>query len=227
MSSISSFRFFSDNPIVTGSATAFTYNAVTPPSVKPITLDQLKGYLIIDLSDTSQDELLNLIICIVTECAEKLTKRQFINTQFETFRDLIAFRSSEIELRRSKLVSVVSIDYENEEGMATNIPTTVFGNTFETDYSRIFLKPDQCWPTDVANIPQAIIIKFDAGYGTSSTDVPSALRGALLQHAANFYANRGDCSCDGAGAELALPAQSKKIYQQYRIQDISVSHRIS
>jgi uncharacterized phiE125 gp8 family phage protein len=214
--------FVATNEVLTGPAEAFTYTVTAGPATTPITLDELKGYLRIPLTQVSEDALLTLIIELVTLTAEKMTRRDLITKTYETFRSQISFSSLSILLRRSKLQVVNSIDYINKDNVSTNIPNTVWGNTSETDFSSIFLLPDQSWPTDVQCIPQSITISFDAGYGPAPEDVPADLRGALLQHAANFYENRGDCSCDGAGAELALPPQSKTTYDLYKIKSIVV-----
>ena len=206
----------------TGPATAFTYTVTVGPVTTPISLETLKSYLRIPASQTSEDALLTLIIELVTLCGERYTRRDFISKTYKTFRDIFF---EDIVLRRSRLVSVESINFKLD-GVLTLVDSSVYSNTFESDFSRIFLQVNEQWPGDVDPIAQAIEIEFISGYGSLETDVPADLRGALLQHAANFYENRGDCPCDGAGAELALPSQTKKIYMQYLISDITVTHQV-
>lgn len=212
--------FFPGKAVVTGPAKNFTYTVTAGPATTPISLDELKSYLRIPPSVTADDALLLLIIDLTVLTAEKIIRRDLITKTYSTFRDSIVFQADQLILRRSKLIVVNSIDYINNDDIPTNVPSTVWDNTLQADYSRVYLKLNQSWPTDAQDIPQSVTVSFDAGYGPNATDVPADIRGALLQHAANFYENRGDCACDGAGADLALPAQSKKIYDLYKIKSI-------
>ena len=225
--SVPSLRFSSDKQVLTGPATAFTYDVTSAPATTPISLAELKSYLKIPVSNTTDDALIILLIELVTEVAEKITRRDFITRTYNTFRSQAAFTAPSIELRRSKLLVINSIDYINNDGTPTNIPSTVFDTTVSNDFSNIFLNVNESWPEDVEDRPQSITIDFDAGYGPASTNVPAALRLALMQHAANYYENRGDCACDSESAAAAIPIQARKIYDLFKIKDIAVDLSIS
>lgn len=209
---------------IPGLSKAFPYTVITPPATTPISRSQLKGYLKLDETDTSEDELLDLIIDLVTEVGQCMTKRDFINRTNRTFRDVFpSLRSQGFLIRRSKLQSVNSIEFLLNT-VFTVFPLANTGFTIDNDYSTIFLKSDQDWPTDVDEEPQAVKIEFVSGYGPAATDVPAKIRGALLQHAAAFYSNRGDCSDSACGD--VLPVQAALVYRQHRIIDVAITQTI-
>jgi uncharacterized phiE125 gp8 family phage protein len=194
---------------------AFTYNVTTAAANKPLTLDTVKTYLKIPLTDCSQDEFLNMFIDAATSIGELCTGRDFINKTYTTYRD--SFYNC-LTLRKSKTSSITSIQYLLSD-VLTTVATTVYGFTDVNDYSDIFLKEDQVWPTDADNVPQAIKIIFVAGYGADETAVPVDIKFAMLAHIAFMYENRGDCSCD-INSVASLPATSKITYDKNRIINI-------
>lgn len=196
---------------------AFTYNVSTAPVNKPVTLVEVKTHLKIDAADATQDDYLNLLIDMARDFGEKYTKRTFIDTGFTTFRD--DFNDS-LLLRRSKVSAIASIKYL-VSGVLTTLSTDIYDFTDVTDFSEIFLKVDQVFPTDVDQVPQAVEIIFTAGYGTDATDVPADVKFAMLNHIAFLYSNRGDCS-DGGSVN---PNTVKSLYDKIKIIDIGSSIR--
>ncbi len=211
---------FPERNLIFGGSISFTYKVTVPPANKPVDLALVKSYL--KITDTSQDSIINLAIDLCTEVAECITKRHFITRESITFRNDF---TDVFIIRRSPLLSVVKIE-RLVDGVFTLVDATLFSNTLETDYSKIFLLPDKCWPQDNDLVPQNIKITFKTGFGPDPVDVPSKIQGALLQHIANFFENRGDCPCDGSGIEAALPPQSKLVYETFKIMSVSVEPRV-
>lgn len=198
---------------------AHPYKLITAAAVTPISLIEVKNFLKLDASDTSEDTLITMFIEAAVDYAERYTRRDFINKTYITYRD--SFEDA-IEIRRSKLQSISFVKYYDTSDALTTLSSAVYAFTDEVDYSSIYLAPDQSWPLTASyNRLQPIQIQFVAGYGSAATNVPSMLRISLLQHVANMYENRGDCSsgaeCDCAGT---LPAQARPIYNFYKIKDI-------
>ncbi len=189
---------------------AFTYNVITPAAGRPLTLAETKEYLKKDSSD--EDDFINSLIDAATACGEKYTGRDFINKTYKTFRD--TFWDC-FELRRSRVSDVISIKFLLND-VLTDVPTTVFGFTDVNDYSEIFLKEDQVWPTDEDNVPQAIEIVFVAGFGADDTSIPADVKNAMLAHIMFMFENRGDCPTDASG----FPATTRTLYNKLRIINI-------
>lgn len=211
--------------VVTGLATAFPYSLIELPSAKPIPRAGLKEYLNIEVSDTSFDSLLDFIIDAVTKVGEKLTRRDFINKKYRTFRD---FLSDDILLKKSRLKSKsdITLFEQTVDGIPVPIDTSLFSVTEEEDYSTIFLLTGKSWPNDTDLDRQSVKIEFKVGFGNSEATVPEDLRTAMLQHAVHVFENRGDCDMSLESIENALPAQSKLAYQLNKIMETAVSSRI-
>lgn len=198
---------------------AYPYKLITAAAALPISLVEVKAFLKLDASDTSEDTLLTMFIEAAVDYAEKYTRRDFINKTYMTQRD---FFDDIIEIRRSKLQSISFVKYYNSADVLTTVSGSIYTTTDEVDYSHTYPALNQAWPADVNyGRLQPIQIQFVAGYGAAYTSVPSLLRTALLQHVVSLYMNRGDCSSDsGCDCDGTLPGPSRSIYNSYKIYDI-------
>lgn len=198
-----------------------TYKLITGAASYPITKTQVKDLLKLDASDTSEDDTIDLLIAAVTDYAEKYTRRDFIN---KTYRVYLEYLPSLISIRKSKLQSIVHIKYYDQTDVQQTLSSSIYAFTDDTDYSRIYQKYQQSFPTTFSTRPDPVEIQFVAGYGADATYVPNSLKLAMLQHVASMYANRGDCT-DGSGAGCdfasALPPASRMIYNSYKIYNIN------
>lgn len=187
-----------------------TYDILTAPTSLPVTLTQVKTQLVI--TNNLQDEFLILLIETARDCFESITGRILINTEFRTFRSFI---TQSYELRKSKLQTLNAFQFLNEENVWTDFDADLFYVTFENTYSRIIIPEINLIPVDKIDTIQSIRVDFVAGFGDTDVDVPSDIKMGLLNHIAQMYANRGDCStCDTSGA---IPATAKLIYNKYKI----------
>ena len=208
--------FYNNDYILNKRKIAYTYNVTTAAAALAISLTEVKEYLKLDASDTSEDATLTLLIGMATELAEKYTGRDLINKSYTTFRDGFF---DPLELRRAKVSSITSINYL-VANVFTLLATSVYGLQDVNDYPYIYLKDNQSWPDNVDILPQAVKIIFVSGYGTTSASIPAAIRMGLLQNIAGLYTNRGDCGGDYSGAASGLSANIKTLYNPYRIINI-------
>jgi hypothetical protein len=210
---------------------AWSYILVDPPANLAVSLDDVKSWL--EITASTQDDKITALIESATLTGEKISKRDFVNKTYKTFRDsfndypnsygnyaaLVPSYSlpsgfGEIELTKSRLQSVSSVKYF-KENILTTVDTSVYYATEEYDYSRIALVDGKSWPDDVDNRQQAVVIEFVAGYGVDESVVPADIKTAIKQHVANALANRGDCS-----DSMWLPSGAFGVYTNNRIEDI-------
>lgn len=197
----------------------YTYVETSSPTVvSEDFLTLVKTQLRIGPDDTTEDSYLSLLINVAYQYAQNYTRRTLLTTSFTTYRD--DFNVCCFELRRSPFQSIQSIQYLINN-VLTVLDTSKYYTTTESFYAKVLRAPHQEWPFKIDCRQQAIQIQFTAGYGDNYTDLPSDLLMALLQHITMLYESRGDCS-DSACAS-ALPAQSKMIYDMYRISDITAT----
>jgi hypothetical protein len=72
------------------------------------------------------------------------------------------------------------------------------------------------WPS-VSYVPNAVQIHFTAGYGNNTTDVPDAIRQAILQLVANLYETREPVKEDAC----TLPPHVKMMLYPYTVMDFT------
>lgn len=219
---------------------AYSYRVTIAPTVLPVSLATVKQYL--KITSTSEDDLLTIFIGAATDFAEGFTRRDFITRTYETFRDFFSDSVSEgyytfgeipslgtagindsgnigFEIRRSPLQSIEQIQYFSGGSLST-VTASTFYNTVETDYSEVLTVDGADWPDDADRRLQAITITFKAGFGDADTDMPAWVTEGILQHVANMWANRGDCSSCGDKTGVLVPAVSKTLYLQNRIENL-------
>ena len=168
------------------------YILQTDSASEAVTLDEVKTYLRID--GTDYDAILTPLIKSVRQLAEKITGRDFINKTWKTYLDYFP-SCEEIEIKKSKLQSINSIQYYTN-GVLTTLASSVYYITDEDSYSSIYLVDGQSYPL-VDCRKQAVEIVFVSGYGASASDVPQALKQAMITHIAYLFENSGDCSDGG------------------------------
>lgn len=195
----------------------YTYQQTSSPEiVNEDLLNLVKEQLRISISDTFEDSYLSVLINVAYKFAENYMRRTLLTTNFLTFRD--NFDVCCFELRRSPFQTLQSINYLKDNVMIT-LPSTDYYTTIESFYTRVLRAPDKQWPRYIDRRQQAITIAFTAGYGDAYTDIPNDMLMGMLQHIANLYESRGDCS--DAGCLNALPKETRVIYEFYKISDLT------
>lgn len=187
------------------------YDLITGTTTKVVTLDEVKTDLRIDLSNTSEDSLLNNLILAVTDYFELKTGRDLINKTYACYLDnfpgnsggygpLLYYQTyglgSAIQLKKSRLQSITSIQYLKDDVLVTFDAVNFYFTKEANNFPQIFLKQDSSWPADLDNRAQAVTITFVSGYGATADNVPMSIKQCLLQMITYLYENRGDCGCD-------------------------------
>ena len=158
---------------------------VTPPTVEPVTLAELKDWLKIDTAD--EDVLLTAVIAAARLAVEAASGRKLLT---QTWRWVLnAWPASPLELPVWPVQAVPAIRVYNAAGVAATVAATLY------QLSNAFLPPRLAL---LGATPQpgralgGIEIDMTAGYGGAAAAVPEALRMAVRLMAAHLYENRGD-----------------------------------
>ena len=162
---------------------------VTPAASDPVSLAEAKAHLRIDTTD--ENDLITSLITAATELAQTVTCRQFIHATFDYTLDRFPVEDY-IELPRSPLSSVTSITYTNAGGTAGQTFTDITADTYHTP-GRVVLNYDESWP-DYREDYNAVVIRFVAGYGATSSSVPAAVRQAILLMVGHWFEHREEAS---------------------------------
>lgn len=179
----------------------------TGPVTEPITVDQAKLWLRVDNDD--DDDLIGILVTAARESCENFCSRSFAIKSyimafdsFPYYTDTVMSQaayppsyyampqysttlwnySQMIKLYAPPCIEVQGIDYTASDG--TN-KTLIQGVDFLLDNvnepARIFPMPGGMWPP-CAYVPNAVRIRFTAGYGAPDTD-PAPVDGELTQGA--------------------------------------------
>lgn len=180
------------------------YILVTDAASEPLSLSEVKDYLKVSGTDFD-DQITNLIVA-VRQYGEIITGRDFVNKTWKTYLDVFPSCNVGINIRRSKLQSITSIEYYTSD-VLTAYSSANYYITDESGYASIYLKSSVAsWPT-VDDRKQAAVITFVSGYGADATSVPDGIKQAMLSQIAALFDNYGDCAVDDA--------QFKGLYQYY------------
>lgn len=176
------------------------------PAIEPITSSDTKLFLKIDLSD--DDAIVTSLIKASREYVESFTGRSFINRTFKLSLDGIAesdvplwegtrvgpdinYRKRTIPLWRSPVSSVTSIITYDDADNATTFSASSYYVDTSREPAQVILRSGSVWPSAL-RVGNAIEITYVAGYGSTASSVPEAVKIAMYQICSYLYENRGD-----------------------------------
>ena len=166
---------------------------VTPTSVEPVTLAEVKAQAIIDHGD--DDELLGRLIAAARSHVEGYCNidvpEQTVSVRCDRFGDFARLPVAPVQ-------DIESIQYVDADGAEQELPETVYELRAEGLEAAIVLKAGQRWPT--IRPGSRIAVSALVGY----RDVPPAIQHAMLLWIADAYATRGSAPSEGFTAFDAL-----------------------
>lgn len=215
---------------------------LTTPAEEPIDLASLKAHL--RVSNTSDDAWLTAAIKAARFACEDYTGCAFIRRTFRMFMDqpighldrsfrgprddwwdgvrevpVSILTSAKIEILKRPLVSVQSVTAYDDADVATVVDSLnyVVDASDQSQPGRLILRRGQVWPV-VLRVANGFQVDFTAGFGATAADLPADLVLAVKMVASYMYANRGDCSCDSAGAKSSIsPAGAAALLDSFRL----------
>lgn len=190
---------------------------VTPPAVEPVALEEAKAHLRVDVDD--DDTLILALIAAAREQAEAFTRRALITQTWDMALDCLpGVDEKPIELPKPTLQSVTSITYldasGDEQTLAADQYQVLTGGGPYAQPGKVVRAYNVSWPSTRSQ-PDAVTVRFVAGYGDAASDVPAAIRQAILMLVGDLYEHREGIVV-GAGA-TSLPRAAAAILAPYRI----------
>lgn len=146
---------------------------ITAPTVEPLTATEVKDHLHID--DSVNDEDFAGWIAAARQEAEQLTGRALITQTWE--RVLNEFPAGAIQLGWPPVISITSVKYIDTSGVEQTLSAGAYTLDEATDPG--YLYPSVAyptWPSTQAGRPNAVRVRFTAGYGASASAVPAAIK---------------------------------------------------
>ena len=162
------------------------YSKVTAqPDVEPILLADAKVHLRVD--GTDEDTLIDILITAAREMVEKRANRSLI-TQTRTVKMDYFPISDTILLPHGPVQSVTHVKYYDEDEVEQTFNSSLYWVDVDSDIARIVVKDDG-WP-ETEDMPNAVEIEYEAGYGDAGSDVPKPLIQAMYLIIGHLYENR-------------------------------------
>lgn len=185
---------------------------ITAPALEPVTLAEAKLHLRVDTS--ADDALITTLILAARTLAEEVSGRAFIDQTWDWFLD--EFENSDTLLRIPKppLNSIVTLKYIDEDGATITLAASEYKVDTASEPGRVVPAFDKTWPATRDEI-NAVEIRFLAGFGTATADVPDRFKAAIKLIVGGWYEFREDIIATGAVPQtLPVPLASLSLLRQ-------------
>lgn len=161
-----------------------SHRIITPAVRLPVSLPDLKQHLRLDHDE--DDGLLAGYLSAAVNHVEMITNRHLLDTVVET--TLPCFPNHPIELR-GRVSAITWIKYRDAAGTQQTVDPASYRLNAAAEPGRVYLTVNAfCPPTQCAE--DAVTVRYTSGYGPAASDVPEAVRHALLLLASLWYEQR-------------------------------------
>lgn len=173
------------------------------PASEPVTLAEAKAHLRVDTSD--DDVYITSLISVAREYCEERLDTTFITSTWQAKYD--EFPIWDLILPRPPMLSGnVTVAYRNPEGAVSSL--TSAASEFQVDAAavpgRIFPLYSTTWPS-VRGDENSVSVTWQAGYGSSGSDVPAIARHAMLLLIGAWFGSREPMTAGMTAQNLPIP----------------------
>lgn len=154
----------------------------SPPATEPVSLDDAKAHL--RVTDTTDNDYITALITAARVWCERQTKRAFITQTWDVA--LGAFEQ-EIILTPAPLQSVSYVKYYDTNGTLQTLSSSVYQVDTTDCVGRIRLAYNQSWPDIRSGLYNGVQVRYVAGYGSSTSDVPANIKHAIKLMISHWY----------------------------------------
>lgn len=183
----------------------------TQPIVEPVTLAEAKAHLRVDSTD--DDAYIAGLVRAAREWVEEYLDRTLVTTQWVMrFDKFPADSTADIELPRppmatSGTATAVTVAYTLEDGSTATYSTNLFRVDRASTPGAVKSNYGQTWPPHRQD-DNSVSVTWWAGYGASGSDVPAAIRHAMLMLVAFWYDNRSTVLVGSISKQLEFAVES-------------------
>lgn len=209
---------------------------VTGPTSEPVTLADLKNWA--RVSTTADDDLLAAVLTAARLHVEEITGRALITQTWDYFLDYfpygglyplrytygspyaamvprysLAFPSGDLSIPRHPVQSVTYLKYVADDGTLTTLDPSFYQVDLNRIPARILPSYGNIWPVARA-VPNAVNVRYVAGFGNTRDLVPAPLSQAIKVLAATMYEQR---EAHVEAALQAVPLVFDRLIDQYKV----------
>lgn len=169
----------------------------TAPASEPVTTAEAKAHL--RVTHSSEDTLIAALITAARQHVESVTRRALINQTWDLSLD---YFPDIIYLQKGRLQSVSSITYVDTDGTTQTLSSSLYTVDTKREPGRVIPAYGESWPSTRDHI-NCVTVRFVAGYGANASDVPQALKSAILLLIGQLFENR-EATAERAPEEVPL-----------------------
>lgn len=185
---------------------------IAGPAVEPVSLDQMRAHLRVDYDD--EDDLIRGYVTAARQRLEKRCGRAFVQQTWELQTD--AFEDEGFEIPKPPTVSISSVKYLDEDQGEQTVSSADYALVNGGDWASTLILIGDAWPDDLADRPDAVRIRFVAGWAPDGVvdpetnpddyvaNVPADIKQAVLFLADHLYNNRSEVMLQPTRQEIAL-----------------------
>jgi len=187
---------------------------VTAPACEPLSLTAAKLHLRVD--HTVDDTLIDVLCAAARDYVETGTRRKMITQTWDLKLDCFP---ETIWLPFPPVTSVTSITYTATDGTSTVLSSSLYTTSLpsgsQADCARIVPAYNQVWPS-IRTVPDAVVVRFACGYGSSASAMPDALLAAMKLLVGHWYTNRESVVVGGGANSQAVPQGADALIWQFK-----------
>ena len=163
------------------------YYVHTPATELPVSLEQVR-YHLRNEDLRFDDELLKVYIKAAAADVEKQYSLALLTQTIKQYHcGFPASSSTPMLLRIAPMVSITSIEYMDTTGATQTWASSEYTSGRMDMGGLIVPKINYSWPGDVANLPNAVTVTYQAGFGAKPSTIPIQITQAMLMAVADWY----------------------------------------
>lgn len=145
------------------------------PAAEPVVKADVKTQLRLD--GTDNDTMIDSLIIVARQTVEAILKKKLITTGVRAGYDILP---ALISLPLAPVLSITSVTYLDDDGDTQTLSSSLYNTDLESEPARIAIAESASYPTP-ANRPGAVKVNYTVGYGASASDVPQAIKQAIIE----------------------------------------------
>lgn len=191
------------------------FKVVTAPAVEPVGVKEVKNFLKIDFEN--DDELIASLIVSAREWCEKYTSRAFIG---QTLKAHFQEHSEIVRLPYAPIISISSVTRVREDDSTTlTVNSDYYVMGVQDKYLSLTTQSADYFTPGTSPLDNlrawSLEVQYVAGYGYKASDVPSAIRSAIVRLASYYYENRNEVEVGTVVAKA--PMGVKTLLNPYKV----------